>query len=135
MSKSTFSEKRKFENRDDIEFVVGKFYEKVKLDPLIGPVFQEQAKVDWEAHLPKIFDFWESLLFGKEIYYGRPFPPHLALDLKLEHFQRWLGLFFETVDENAQGEKAEEIKSRALMIGKNFYSRIEAIREAEKTSE
>ncbi len=85
--------------------------------------------------MPKIYDFWESLLFGKEIYQGRPFPRHLALDLKLEQFQRLLGLFFETIDENAEGEKAEEIKSRALMKGKNFYSRIEAIREAEKSSE
>jgi hemoglobin len=125
-------EKREIRNRQDIEAVVSVFYEKVKQDPLIGPVFLEQAKVDWATHLPKIYNFWESLLFGKEVYFGRPFPPHYELDLKLEHFQRWLQLFFATVDEHAQGEKAEEIKARALMIGKNFHSRIEAIREAQK---
>lgn len=123
--------KREIASRQDIEQVVSKFYEKVRVDPLIGPVFNEQAKVDWTSHLPKIYDFWESLLFGKNVYFGRPFPPHFELNLRLEHFQRWLALFIETIDEHATGAKAEEIKSRALMIGENFYSRIEAIRRAQ----
>ncbi len=125
------SQKRELSSRQDIEEVVSKFYEKVRLDPLIGPVFNEQARVDWNSHLPKIYDFWDSLLFGKSSYMGRPFPPHMELNLKIEHFQRWLALFFETIDSHAEGAKAEEIKARALMIGENFYSRIEAIRRAQ----
>jgi truncated hemoglobin YjbI len=46
MLNSSLAEKRKFQSREDIEIIVGKFYEKVKLDPLIGPVFLEQTKVD-----------------------------------------------------------------------------------------
>ncbi len=34
----------------------------------------------------------------------------------MEHFQRWILLFNETVDELFKGEKAELIKQRALSI-------------------
>ena len=66
--------------------------------------------------------------FNGADYDGRPVPPHLALNLRREHFQRWLELFFLTVDEGYDGLRAEEIKARALNIGHNFLSRIEAFR-------
>lgn len=115
-------------NREDLKILLDQFYEKVKLDTLIGPIFNEKAQVNWNEHLPKIYDFWDALLFGAENYRGRPFPPHIPLDLKVEHFERWLQLFFETVDENFQGLKANEIKHRALNIGKNFLTNIERFR-------
>ena len=121
-------EKAPLENREQLKALVDRFYARVRQDPLIGPVFDEQAKVDWDEHLPKILRFWESLLFGTADYDGRPFPPHLALNLRREHFQRWLELFFLTVDEGYDGLRAEEIKARALNIGHNFLSRIEAFR-------
>jgi hypothetical protein len=36
------------------------------------------------------------------------------------HFDRWLELFLETVDENFSGPKAEEAKGRALSIADTF---------------
>ena len=106
--------------RDDVKQLVDSFYEKVKCDQLIGPIFNDIARVDWNEHLPKLYNFWEDLLFGIDNYNGRPFPPHMKLDLKPEHFDRWLGLFCETVDEKFTGFKAEEIKTRAHRIAKNF---------------
>jgi len=111
-------------NRQDIILLVDQFYAKVRKDELIGPIFDEVAKVHWDEHLPKIYNFWESLLFGAGNYQGRPFPPHIPLKLKVEHFEKWLQLFFETVDENFAGAKAEEAKHRALNIGRNFLANI-----------
>lgn len=106
--------------RADIEHLVNSFYDKVKKDPQIGPIFTDVAKVNWDEHLPKLYNFWEDLLLGTDSYSGRPFPPHIPLNLKLENFERWITLFFETVDENFTGEKANEAKARALRIAKNF---------------
>ncbi len=121
-------QKPTLENREHIIKIVDCFYAKVRKDDLIGPIFTEQAQVNWDEHLPKLYNFWEDLLLGSENYHGRPFPPHLKFDLKIEHFERWLKLFVETVDENYTGLKAEEMKSRALRIAQNFLHNIEALK-------
>jgi len=111
---------RQIQNREDIILLVDSFYEKAKLDPLLGPIFTDVAKVNWEVHLPKLYDFWEMLLLGGEDYRGRPFPPHLPLSLKAEHFRRWLELFYATVDQHFTGAKANEVKVRSLAMARNF---------------
>lgn len=112
--------RRPLQSRQDIEELVQKFYARVRTDELIGPVFNDQAKVHWGEHLPKITNFWCDLLLGENTYQGRPFPPHIKLNLKVEHFERWIQLFFLTVDENFVGLKADEVKRRALNMGRNF---------------
>jgi len=119
--------KQTISSREQVIKIVDAFYAKVRNDELIGPIFTEQAKVDWEEHLPKLYNFWEDLLFGSENYHGRPFPPHLKFDLKIEHFERWLKLFVETIDENYTGLKADEMKARALRIAQNFLNNIEML--------
>jgi hemoglobin len=116
------------ENREQLEKMLDRFYARVRRDPLIGPVFNDVAKVNWEEHLPKIYNFWDTLLFGADNYRGRPFPPHMPLHLEKEHFERWLQLFFLTVDEEFQGIKAEEIKHRAYRIGQNFLGNLRQMR-------
>lgn len=108
------------ESRKDIIQIVDSFYEKVRQDELIGPIFNDVAKVIWEEHLPKLYSFWEDLLLGTANYHGRPFPPHTLLNLRPEHFERWLYLFTTTVDEKFRGLKAEEMKTRAHRIASNF---------------
>lgn len=113
--------------RSQLELLLNEFYERVKRDALIGPIFNDLAQVDWETHVPKIHDFWASLLFGESSYRGRPFPPHIPLGLRKEHFERWLQIFFAVVDERHEGGKAEEIKARAWNIGRNFLRNIQLI--------
>lgn len=120
------------ESRAQLEQLVHRFYARVRQDPLIGPVFNDVARVNWEEHLPKITDFWDTLLFGTARYRGRPFPPHVPLDLRAEHFERWLSLFALTVDELFTGFKADEIKSRARQIGRTFLGNIQVIRGEEE---
>jgi hemoglobin len=112
------------ESRSDIELLVNRFYAKVRKDSLIGPIFNDVAQVDWEEHLPKITNFWCDLMLHEDSYRGRPFPPHIPLNLQTAHFERWLSLFVETVDENFAGLKADEIKQRAFGIARNFMANL-----------
>lgn len=107
--------------RNDIELLVNRFYEKVKVDDILAPVF---AHVNWPAHLPIMYNFWASLLLGERSYQGNPFQKHLTLEINAAHFQRWLTLFTETVDENFSGEKAGEVKDRAVNIAHLFQHKL-----------
>jgi hemoglobin len=107
-------------NRKDIEKLVNTFYEKVKTDAVIGFLFTEVAHVNWETHLPKMYDFWENILFYTANYEGNPMAKHKALHEKSTmtqaHFQHWIDVFNKTVDSLFEGLKAEEIKNRAMNI-------------------
>lgn len=122
-------EKKNIESIEDIQKMVNDFYDAVKADPLIGPKFTEVAQVDWDKHLPKMYLFWSDLMLGTEEYRGRPFPPHLRLDLTAEHFSRWVSLFHQVVNKNFHGLKADEVKFRAQTIAMNFQTNIQMIRQ------
>ncbi|MBS1533762.1 MAG: group III truncated hemoglobin [Bacteroidetes bacterium] len=108
------------QNRKDIETLVNAFYDKVKTDAVIGYLFNEVAQVNWQTHLPKMYDFWQNILFFTGNYDGNPMAKHKELHQKSSmnpsHFAHWNKLFTETVDQFFQGPKAEEIKNRALNI-------------------
>ena len=112
--------------REDVEILVNKFYDKVNADTLLGPVF---AHVDWPHHLPIMYNFWSSMLLGEQSYRGNPLQKHLPLPIEKQHFSRWLELFKETVDENFRGEKAAEVKMRATSIAGIFQYKMGLIKE------
>jgi hemoglobin len=109
---------------DDIRLLVDSFYESVQQDELLGPVFNGFAHVNWAAHLPAMYDFWSSVLFGTSRYKGRPFPKHIPLPVGAAHFQRWLLLFNQSVDAHFSGPMAAEAKARALSIATLFEHRL-----------
>ena len=112
--------KKDIADRTDIELLVNRFYDKVKKDDLIGFIFNDVAKLNWDKHLPVMYDFWEGVIFFTSTYKGNPMSSHRKLNemvkLRPEHFDRWLLLFKSTVDENFDGEKAELAKQRAMSI-------------------
>lgn len=95
--------------RDDVDvtLLVRNFYEKVMRDPIIGFYFTDIAKIDVLKHLVKIEHFWNKMLFDIGDYRGRPFDVHRVLDKKAhlspEHFNHWLFIFKQTVEENFVG--------------------------------
>jgi len=109
------------ETRSDIEILVNKFYDKVKTDALLAPVF---AQVDWPHHLPIMYNFWSSMLLGDQSYEGNPFQKHVPLPLQAQHFDQWLKLFEATVNENFEGERALEVKDRARSIARVFQHKL-----------
>jgi hemoglobin len=112
--------KKDISNRADIQQLVDTFYAKVQADETIGYLFNEVAQVNWEQHLPRMYDFWENILFQTGSFNGNPMVAHVQLHekspLSAAHFDRWQQLFLATVDELFEGEKAELIKQRALSI-------------------
>jgi hemoglobin len=111
--------------RKDLMLLVDTFYEKVKSDKLLAPVF---SHVNWLKHLPIMYDFWCSMLLGDQTYRGNPFQKHLHLPIDSTHFKQWLTLFVATVDENFSGAKAEEIKMRANSIAGIFQHKMGLIK-------
>lgn len=109
------------QNDQDVETLVQKFYEKVQRDERLGYVFNDYAQVNWDKHLPKMIDFWSNLLFQTGRYKGR----HLPLPIEEGDFDRWYGLFQQTVDKNFRGEKAMLVKKLARNIASSFELRME----------
>lgn len=125
------SKKPDLAGREEIETLVNAFYGKVQADPLLGFIFNDVAKVDWPAHLPRMYAFWETVLFRKGGYTGNPLAAHARLvtetPMGREQFDRWLLLFKETVDDLFQGEKADHIKNCAEDMASVIYSRINGV--------
>ncbi|WP_078831584.1 group III truncated hemoglobin [Sediminibacterium ginsengisoli] len=115
-------------NRKDIMLLVNSFYDKVRMDVTIGRFFNEVVKINWEEHLPKMYSFWESVLFGTGGYKGNAIRKHLEVNrqspLELKHFEQWLVLFKATVDEHFEGEKAAEVKQRAIAMSQLMLFKI-----------
>lgn len=108
------------ENKTDIELLVNSFYQKVQQDPEIGYFFNKVANVNWEKHLPKMYQFWETLLLGKISYKGNPmavhFPVNRVSPIKKVHFDRWLQLWEQSINENFSGDAAEMAITKAKNI-------------------
>ncbi|WKK80929.2 group III truncated hemoglobin [Marivirga arenosa] len=108
------------ESRSDIKSLVTKFYSKVREDELLGPIFNKHiANDEWPIHLEKLTDFWESNLFRVQKFKGNPTLKHIKVDqhsnhsIQQLHFHKWLQLWFETLDELFEGEKANKAKFAA----------------------
>ncbi len=111
---------KQIETRDDVQFLVESFYEKVVKDDVLSPFFKH---LDFDKHLPKMVDFWEFVLLDKAGYTTDVTQKHAHMHLKQEHFDHWLALFNETVDGLFSGEKAELAKQRAFLVGWTIKSK------------
>ena len=64
---------------------------------MIGHFFTEVIKVDWDKHLPKMYNFWDNVVFYTNNYTGNPMQVHKnihALHAFTEvDFKQWYGLF------------------------------------------
>ena len=120
-------------NREDVQLLVNEFYKKVRVDNLLGPIFNETI-TDWESHLNHLTTFWESSLFiGKKLdkkYIGNPLEAHEKVDAAYNnsitelHFGIWLNLWYATIDEYFEGEMADNAKRRARKMGTFMYLKI-----------
>lgn len=110
---------------DDIKILVDSFYNKVREDALLAPIFDRVIQDRWPEHLERMYTFWQTVLLGEHTYLGSPFPPHAKLPVTKIHFDRWLELFFMTLDEKFEGEKAAEAKWRASKMAEVFQFKID----------
>ncbi len=116
------------ETRADCERLVRLFYGRAMSDAVIGFLFTDVAKLDLESHVPRITSFWETILLDAHSYGGGAFRPHIELNravpLTRGHFDRWLTLWTQSVDELFSGERAELAKSHARRVAAAFESRL-----------
>ncbi|UCI21706.1 group III truncated hemoglobin [Mesorhizobium sp. B2-1-8] len=105
-----------------IRKVVHGFYDEIRRDPLLGPVFNAAIRAEaWPSHLAKMCDFWSATLLRTSRYAGRPLPPHLVIPgLGEEHFRRWLTLFRAVVKRICPPDVAAIFMARALRIAHSF---------------
>lgn len=115
-------------NRKDIEKIVDLFYTKVKKDDMLGHFFSEVIAINWEKHLPIMCAFWENVLFYTGDYEGDPLTTHRKIYQKHptqpEHFERWLSLFEQSIDELFEGGNATKMKSHAKGIAAIMQKRV-----------
>jgi hemoglobin len=123
-------EYRDIETREDCEVLVRAFYSRALTDPIIGYLFTDVAQLDLEAHVPRLTDFWETVLLGSKSYSSGAFHPHARVhekaELKSGHFDRWLALWYQTLDEHFAGPRAATAKAHAYRLAQAFQSRLTA---------
>lgn len=120
-------EKHDIQSLDDIKLMVDDFYGKVQQDELLAPIFNFRLSTYWAPHLEKMYSFWNAALFGVKGYVGNPFAQHATMQLGDEHFERWLNMFFKTIDAHFEGPVADDAKKRALIMAGNFARRLKHI--------
>lgn len=59
-----------------IRDIVHTFYEKVRRDDMLGPIFEAKVQ-SWPDHLAKMCDFWSSATLRSGRYKGHPMGPHV----------------------------------------------------------
>jgi hemoglobin len=127
------SEKKDIASLEDIKLLVNTFYGKVRVDALLGNIFNGVIKDRWPEHLEKMYRFWQTVLLGEHTYYGSPFPPHAKLPVAQMHFDAWLKLWYETIDTHFAGAKADEAKWRGDKMAVMFLSKIDYYRNNSAT--
>lgn len=115
-----FNTMKDIQTRDDLYLIVSSFYDKLLADEQINFIFTEVANIDLEPHLWELVDFWEQMLFDKGDYRKNVLQLHLDLNQKIKltaiHFEIWLRYFESSINENFEGQTAENMKTRALSI-------------------
>jgi hemoglobin len=117
---------------EDIKLLVDHFYEQVQKDDFIGPIFNSKIGLRWPEHLEKMYRFWQTILLEVHSYSGSPFPPHKHLPVEKAHFDRWMEIFIETVDNLFAGAIADEAKFRAKNMAEMFNYKINYFRDADQ---
>jgi len=119
------------QSRKEVSMLVRIFYAKVRENQMLGPVFNGIVD-DWELHLERLTDFWEMVLLQSGPGAGKfsPVPVHREVDEKMNHqvmethFNTWLGLWFETIESQFQGEVADYAKQHAHKMAHILFFKI-----------
>lgn len=102
-----------------IRRLVHGFYDKVRADEVLGPVFAARIQ-DWGPHLERMCAFWSSVALLTGTYHGRPMQAHQQLPVDAAHFDRWLTIFIATAEELCPPAAAELFVDRAKRIAESL---------------
>ena len=104
-----------------LEELVSRFYERVREDEMLGPVFNDAIK-NWPEHLDRLAAFWSSMMLTTGRYKGNPLAAHLKHSTRIspELFQRWLALWAITTAEVMKPDAAAALQAKASRIAESF---------------
>lgn len=107
-----------------IRRLVDAFYDRVRQDPEIGPIFEAViggSAGGWPPHLDKLTAFWCAVLLHKPGYQGNPRVAHEGVPgISPRHFERWLQLFRLEAHQVFEPAPAQEVVMRAEMMAANL---------------
>ena len=104
-----------------VQTLVHRFYDHIRADSDLGPIFNSAVKDDWGNHLGKMCEFWSSVMLMSGRYHGNPMITHMKLKaVRPEHFERWLELFREAARDTCSPEVAARFVSRAENIANSL---------------
>ncbi|MBN9400488.1 MAG: group III truncated hemoglobin ['Candidatus Kapabacteria' thiocyanatum] len=115
---------RRIESRDDVRLLVHTFYDRVRADDILAPVFALRIKGSWDEHLERMTSFWSNLLLNEPGFKGNPLQRHMGLPLNHDLFERWLKLWEDTVTGLFTGDIAHEAITKARNIADVFMMRL-----------
>lgn len=107
---------------EDLHGLLTAFYIAIETDPLLAPYF---THLDMRAHMPRIVDFWSTLIFHTGRYTGNAFQPHASMPgLSAERFAHWVATLERTVDARFAGPHAQRMKDLAHRIAYSMQLRL-----------
>jgi len=119
---------KQIETREDIFKLVSNFYQLIRKDDLLGPIFNMHLSNDqWPKHIEKLTDFWVTTLLGQACFKGNPSKAHITVDAGMKHtmeqvhFGTWLQLWFTTIDSLYEGDLAQRAKDSARKMSTGLY--------------
>jgi hemoglobin len=110
-----------------LEALVHRFYEMVRCDPILSPIFTERIE-DWDSHLVRMVAFWSSVALMTGQYSGTPMRVHARLPVDWQHFERWLALFRKAAAETCPPRGARHVIERAERIARSLHMAAEDAR-------
>lgn len=118
---------------DQIARVVSRFYETVRADPVLAPVFAVHiSEQNWPAHEAKIARFWRNAILSERSYDGNPMQTHMqTLNVHGAHFPVWLALFDEALKSELPEDTAAAFSALAHRIGRGLRMGVEEFRQPE----
>lgn len=106
-------------SESELATLVDRFYDKVRIDPELGPVFNPAVQ-DWVKHKQLLTTFWCSVARRANSYRGNPMAAHQRHPVRAEHFDRWLTLWRATSLELLDEASAAQMIDYAERIGQSL---------------
>lgn len=104
------------ETNEDVVLLLNGFYQRVKTDPILYPIFNLIIRDRYEEHMRQMYRFWQTVLLEAKTHHGVPFFASASLLIEPKHFAQWLKLWHANIDDLFKGEKADEAKWRGDRI-------------------
>lgn len=104
-----------------IHRLVDDFYDKIRTDPELGPIFLRAIPGDWGPHLATMRKFWSSVMLTSGHYKGDPVTVHRrVVGIEMELFDSWLTLFHQTSRELFVDDLADTLLETAARIAESL---------------